>query len=272
MNSLLTIQERIKDLRVERGLTLEQLAEKTGLSSSALGNYETNEYKDISHFAIIKLAKFYGVTTDYLLGFSETKKHSKADINSLRLSDEMIELLQQGKMNISLFCELATHKDFPKLLADIEIYVNRFASKMIGFLNSFVDAGREQILAKAKPLQPDNILNLLSNISIDEGNYFDRRIHDDVDAIIKDMREMHKDRSESASDDLAYDPISLMSETLDELAQFKGSQLEKAVMIFCKTNGIIYAKLTDEEKIWLTKIIQKSKVTRVISSQRGRNK
>ena len=85
-----------------------------------MGNYETNEYKDISHFAIIKLAKFYGVTTDYLLGFSETKKHSKADINSLRLSDEMIDILQQGKLNIPLFCELATHKNFPKLLADIE--------------------------------------------------------------------------------------------------------------------------------------------------------
>ena len=270
MNSLLTIQERIKDLRVENNLTLEQLAEKTGLSSSALGNYETNEYKDISHFAIIKLAKFYGVTTDYLLGFSETKKHSKADINSLRLSDEMIELLQQGKMNIPLFCELATHKNFPKLLADIEIYVNRFASKMIGFLNSFVDAGREQILAKAKPLQPDNILNLLSNMSIDEGNYFDRRIHDDVDAIIKDMRETHKDRSESASDDPSYNPISLMSETLDELAQFKSSQLEKAVMIFCKTNGIIYAKLTDEEKVWLTRIIKKTKIAKGPVSQRGR--
>ena len=253
MRALLTIQERIKDLRVDHNLTLEQLAEKTGLSSSALGNYETNEYKDISHCAIIKLAKFYGVTTDYLLGFSETKKHSKADINSLRLSDEMSELLQQGKINIPLFCELATHRVFPKLLADIEIYVNRFASKMIGFLNSFVDAGREQIITKAKPLQSDNILNLLSNISIDEGDYFDRRIHDDMDEIIKDLREKHKDRSESASDDPNYDPIGLMRETLDELAEFKGSQLEKAVMIFCKTNGIIYAKLTDEEKIWLTR-------------------
>lgn len=36
----LTIQERLKDLRVERGLTLEQLAEKTHLSKSALGSYE----------------------------------------------------------------------------------------------------------------------------------------------------------------------------------------------------------------------------------------
>lgn len=36
---MLTIQERLKDLRVERGLTLEQLAEQTGLSRSALGSY-----------------------------------------------------------------------------------------------------------------------------------------------------------------------------------------------------------------------------------------
>ena len=36
----LSIQERLKDLRVERGLTLEQLAEQTHLSKSALGSYE----------------------------------------------------------------------------------------------------------------------------------------------------------------------------------------------------------------------------------------
>ena len=37
----LSIQERLKDLRVERGLTLGQLAEQTGLSKSALGSYDT---------------------------------------------------------------------------------------------------------------------------------------------------------------------------------------------------------------------------------------
>lgn len=36
-----TTQERLKDLRVERGLTLEQLAEQTNLSKSALDSYET---------------------------------------------------------------------------------------------------------------------------------------------------------------------------------------------------------------------------------------
>ena len=43
----LSIQERLKDLRVERGLTLEQLAEQTHLSKSALGSYEAEDFKDI---------------------------------------------------------------------------------------------------------------------------------------------------------------------------------------------------------------------------------
>jgi len=75
MQVKLTIQERLKDLRVERGLTLEQLAEQTGLSKSALGKYETDDFKDISPFSIVTLAKFYGVSTDYLLGMTETKNH-----------------------------------------------------------------------------------------------------------------------------------------------------------------------------------------------------
>ena len=108
----LTIQERLKDLRVERGLTLEQLAEQTQLSKSALGSYEADDFKDISHYALIKLTKFYGVTADYLLGLTETKNHSNADLADLRLSDKMIDLLKSGRIDTALLCELAAHPDF----------------------------------------------------------------------------------------------------------------------------------------------------------------
>ena len=140
----------------------------------------------------------------------------------------------------------------------------------IEFLNAFVNTGREQIIQKSKPLRPDHFLDMLSDVQIDEGNYFDRRIHDDLDVIVKDIRESHKDRSESALDDPNYDPVTIMTKTLDELQNFKGSELEKRVFIFCKSNGIIYSKLTDEEKIWLTRIIQKSKKVQSAVSQRGK--
>ena len=50
MQPKLTVQERLKDLRVvDFDLTLEELAERTGLSRSALGKYESDENaKDIA--------------------------------------------------------------------------------------------------------------------------------------------------------------------------------------------------------------------------------
>ena len=84
----------MKDLRVERGLTLEQV----NLSKSALGSYKAKDFKDIIHYAIIKLAKFYGVTADYLLAVPN-KNHPNADLADLRLSDDMIELLKNGLVN-----------------------------------------------------------------------------------------------------------------------------------------------------------------------------
>ena len=81
MYAKLTIPERLKDLRVvDKHLTLEQLAEQTGLSKSALGKYETDDYKDISPFAIATLADFYGVSTDYLMWRTEKKNHPNTEL------------------------------------------------------------------------------------------------------------------------------------------------------------------------------------------------
>ena len=111
MQPKLTIQERLKDLRVERGLTLEQLSAETGISRSALGKYEADDFKDISPFSMVELAKFYGVSTDYLLGLTEQKNHPNTELNALHLGDDAIEALRTGKFNHRLLSELICHKD-----------------------------------------------------------------------------------------------------------------------------------------------------------------
>ena len=87
MNIKLTLGERLKDLRVERDLKLEALAEQTGLSKSALSKYEGDDVTDLSIYAVTTLAEFYGVTTDYLLGVTENKKRPDAVLSDLHLSD-----------------------------------------------------------------------------------------------------------------------------------------------------------------------------------------
>ena len=62
--------ERLKELRTEKNLTRTQLSKETGLSAGAIGFWET-EKRIPNAMAIIALAKFFGVTTDYLLGVTD---------------------------------------------------------------------------------------------------------------------------------------------------------------------------------------------------------
>ena len=62
-----------KRLRLNKGLKLEELAEQTGISKSALGSYEKDDYKEINHGNLILLADFYGVSLDYLFCRTENR-------------------------------------------------------------------------------------------------------------------------------------------------------------------------------------------------------
>lgn len=224
---------------------------------------------DISHYALIKLAKFYGVTADYLLGLTETKNHSNADFAELRLSDKMIDLLKSGRIDTALLCELATHKDFVKLLADIELYVNGIAASQIQNLNTWVDVVRAEIMDKYQPGEHDKTAHLLNAIHIQEGEYFSQRVHNDIDCIMGDIKEVHRGRNESVSENSA---AAELKKSLDEIADFKGSRLEQLIMLFCKQTKLKYSRLTEEEKQWLTRIAQKSELLKTAIPQRGKKK
>ena len=91
-------------------MTLSELESATGISRSALGKYESDDCKEVSHASIRALAKYYGVTSDYLLGLSENKNPANADLSDLHLQDDVIEILKGGKLNNRLLCELIRHE------------------------------------------------------------------------------------------------------------------------------------------------------------------
>lgn len=61
------LQDNLKKLREEHGLTKRELCEKTGISERAYLTYEFGE-REPKISVVQKLADFYGVSTDYLLG------------------------------------------------------------------------------------------------------------------------------------------------------------------------------------------------------------
>ena len=63
---------RMRDLREDADLNQTQVAEYLGMSQTGYSKYETGE-NDIPTQVLIKLAAFYKVSTDYLLGISDKK-------------------------------------------------------------------------------------------------------------------------------------------------------------------------------------------------------
>lgn len=61
------IGDTLKQLRTKKGLTSEELCVKIGIKGGSYRNYERNDRKP-DYDTLVKLADFYGVTTDYLLG------------------------------------------------------------------------------------------------------------------------------------------------------------------------------------------------------------
>ena len=95
---------RIKILREELGLKQEELANKMSVSPSSIGMYEINK-REPNNELILKLAQFFGVSTDYLLGKSDIRNpeeiknipHANAgglDTNGLD-EEDLLELQRQ---------------------------------------------------------------------------------------------------------------------------------------------------------------------------------
>ena len=67
---------RIRDLREDRDLNQTQVASMLGMSQTGYSKYETGE-NDIPTMILIKLARFYNTSIDYLLGETNQKNRYK---------------------------------------------------------------------------------------------------------------------------------------------------------------------------------------------------
>ena len=267
MQPKLTIQERLKDLRVERSLTLEQLSAETGISKSALGKYEADDFKDISPFSIVELAKFYSVSTDYLLGLTEQKNHPNTELDALHLGDDAIEVLRTGKFNHRLLSELICHKDFQRFMLDAEIYVDRIADMRINDMNAVLEAVRQMALMKNGGEENDLHLRTLEVAQIREDEYFGSLIAGDLKDILRDIRSEHR------PDTMTADETSLVATVqgqLQDAMNFEGSVEEKKAKALLATLGIDYDAITMEQFVNLIEVLKLSKHLKTPISQRGK--
>lgn len=258
MKCKVSIPERLKDLRAERHLTLEELEAAVGISKSALGSYESDETcKEINHGSILKLADFYHVSTDYLLCLTDNRHPENVELAELHISDGMAELLKSGRINNRLLCEIATHERFVKLLTDAEIYVDGIATMRIRDLNTSLEDIRASITGEEAGAALDRALDTLEAGIIEEEDFFCHITHKEWDAILHDIRKAHEKDTDSAPE---ITPAQELILSVRKAMQTPGDYIGKLTKIFCEAFGVSYKRLSEQEKETLQGIFKKARL------------
>ena len=234
MKCQLTSQEKLKDLRHERNLTLVQVAEATGISKSTIGNYESDDFKEQQLTILTELADFYDVSLAYLIGLTDNLKEETTAISELHLDDDTVEILKSQRFNNRLLCEIIKHPSFANLMSDIEIYVDNLAGNWIHNLNRYVSYVRDKI----KSL-------------IDDDNYFGDLIENDIKTIAKDIRNEHKKDWDTGDDEQFTDKLFDQMDELIEAYKNNNASIEDIMAQddFPKNDG-----MTTLEKAEVTRI------------------
>ena len=87
--------QRIKELRQQRGLTLEQVATIVGVGKSTVRKWETGMIANMKRDKIASLAMALGTTPAYLMGWKETAEEKE-------IPGEIV-LTEEEKMLLNLF-------------------------------------------------------------------------------------------------------------------------------------------------------------------------
>lgn len=95
-----TFGERLKELRNEKNLTLDELKDYLNTTKATLSRYENNKREPKIDFAN-KVASFFNVSLDYVLGATDENDDKQENINDkIDLSQELaLKLIKELKQD-----------------------------------------------------------------------------------------------------------------------------------------------------------------------------
>lgn len=104
-----SIGERIKYLRISKGINQEELGKKLGLVKSTISMYENNKSTPDADM-LTRLADYFGVSIDYLLGRTNIKSFTDPTVALHREDGYDDDLPDEARKEIEEFKKFIRHK------------------------------------------------------------------------------------------------------------------------------------------------------------------
>lgn len=112
-------RDRIRDMLTIRGINQAELAEKAGISESALSRYMSGQTDKMSVENIVAVAKILEVSTDFLLCLTNIPYMTNYDLEKLGLSAKAGEMLIRRKIDPQIVSQLIETPPFALLVTQL---------------------------------------------------------------------------------------------------------------------------------------------------------
>ena len=151
---------RLSNLRKDHDLSQKQLADQLHVTHSQISRIESGETKNPNISIVIDAARFFHVSTDYLLGITQITSPKSYDISELGLSEEAVTRLITRRIDVDILNRLLEHENFPKLCIMIRNYFDDTIAEGIMARNKVIDFAVDQLteLMTAEPSKRKEII------------------------------------------------------------------------------------------------------------------
>ena len=190
MRSFTTANERLEDLRKEQGLKQSELAEKTGIPSSTLSDYEQDGAL-IPHTVVDQLADYYEVSADYLIGRTEMRQPEGKELADTHLTDRAINVLKREDINARLISEIMEHPDFGRFMMDAEIMIDGYTSDSLAQLNAMTEFQLKEA-SRHNNYVGEYQKRTYEHIWATQNEYFANVLVNDLIPILDDIKKAHR--------------------------------------------------------------------------------
>ena len=177
------IGQRIKELREQRDINQEKLAEILNINKATLSRIERGETKTVGSDILMALAEHFNVSVDFLVGFTCVPDPKNYSVEALGLSSDGAKAMISRKVHMEIvnrllenpeFCQLTYTMHYalePNQMAAVSSANNMLVfgdSLMVGVMNQSVK-GNQELLALSRRLGAEMIdPNTIGNYKMED--------------------------------------------------------------------------------------------------------
>ena len=144
-----TTRNRIQDLCRDRNITQSELAQQVEIDKSTLSRFLNEKTNSLSEACIIRIAEYFKVSTDFLLGVTDIPDRKHYEIEELGLTIEAAKKLYLRKVDTAIVSQLIEHPKFNELTQQLALYQEGTLAAGLAAQEQMIQSMTEMLIQQA---------------------------------------------------------------------------------------------------------------------------